>query len=117
MISVIVPVYNTKQYLKSCLRSILDQTYRDFELVLVDDGSSDGSDAICDEFSLIDSRVRVFHIDNGGVTKARKYGVLRSKGDFIVFVDSDDTIDRHYLECMYDKINDDVDLVVLGGQK
>ena len=117
MISVIVPIYNTRQYLKSCLTSILDQTYREFELILVDDGSSDGSEAICDEYSLVDSRIRVFHIDNGGVTKAREFGVIHSKGDFVVFVDSDDTIDKHYLECMHNKINDDVDLVVLGGEE
>lgn len=115
MISVIVPIYNTENYLKACVDSILNQTHKDFEILLIDDGSTDSSKEISDDLCRIDGRVRVFHIENSGVTKAREYGVLKSLGDFITFVDSDDTIDEHYLEFMYNQMNDSVDLVVLGG--
>lgn len=98
MVSVIVPVYNTERYLESCLRSILNQTYPAFEVILVDDGSTDGSPAICDSFAC--DRVRVFHQKNAGVSHARNIGVEAAKGDYIAFVDSDDIVHPKYLEVM-----------------
>ena len=92
-LSVIVPVYNTEKYLRECIDSILAQTFTDFELILVDDGSTDGSGAICDEYAAKDPRIRVIHQENGGVTRARKNGALLSKGDYLTYVDSDDWID------------------------
>lgn len=92
LISIIVPVYNTEKYLQSCIDSILSQTFTDFELLLIDDGSKDYSGAICDEYTLKDSRVRVFHKENGGANLARKYGVEKSLSDWIMFVDADDMI-------------------------
>jgi glycosyltransferase involved in cell wall biosynthesis len=90
MISVIVPVYNTEKYLDRCIQSILSQTYIDFELLLINDGSTDLSGEICDKYAEQDSRVRVFHKENGGVAKARNYGIKRSTGDYVILLDSDD---------------------------
>lgn len=92
MISIIVPVYNTEKYLGCCINSILNQSYQDFELLLVDDGSKDSSGAICDKYAEQDSRVRVFHKENGGVSSARNMGLDNAKGEWICFVDSDDEI-------------------------
>lgn len=92
MISVIVPVYNSEKYLHRCIDSILAQTFTDFELLLIDDGSTDLSGAICDEYARKDSRVRVFHKKNGGVSSARNMGLDNAQGEWITFVDSDDAI-------------------------
>ena len=92
IISVIVPVYNTEKYLDECIQSILSQTFADFELLLVDDGSTDGSGNICDKYAIQDERIKVFHQENRGVTAARKLGVKYSNGNYICFVDSDDKI-------------------------
>lgn len=100
-ISVIVPVYNTEKYLRRCIDSILAQTFTDFELLLVDDGSKDNSGAICDEYAKKDPRVRVFHKENGGVSSARNLGLDEAKGEWIAFVDSDDYILRYYLYNFY----------------
>lgn len=97
-ISVIVPVYNTEQYLPRCINSILVQTFTDFELLLIDDGSKDGSGKICDEYSAKDSRIRVFHKENGGVSSARNHGLNNAQGEWITFVDSDDWIEENCLE-------------------
>lgn len=93
MISVIVPVYKAEKYLHRCVDSILAQTYTDFELLLIDDGSPDNSGAICDEYAAKDSRVRVFHKKNGGVSSARNLGLDNARGEWISFVDSDDWLD------------------------
>lgn len=110
MISVIVPVYKAEKYLRRCIDSILAQTYTDFELLLIDDGSPDRSGEICDEYAKQDSRVRVFHKPNGGVSSARNLGLDNAKGDWITFVDADDYIHSDFLT-EYAKYND-VDLVV-----
>lgn len=97
MISIIVPVYNVEKYLDDCLLSISQQSYKDWECVLVDDGSQDASGHICDSWSNKDSRFRVLHQPNGGVSKARNAGIDVAKGDCVTFVDSDDWIDEEYL--------------------
>lgn len=97
-ISVIVSVYNTEKYLNQCIQSILKQTYHNLELILVDDGSTDRSLAICTRYQQQDSRVRVFHQANQGVSKARNYGMDVAAGDLITFVDSDDYVMPNYLE-------------------
>ncbi len=91
-ISVIVPVYNAEKWLRRCVDSILAQTYTDFEVLLIDDGSTDGSGVICDEYTALDSRVRTFHKPNGGVSSARNLGLDNARGEWICFVDSDDEI-------------------------
>ncbi len=90
LVSVIVPVYNAEKYLERCIKSILEQTYSNFEIILVDDGSRDGSGAICDEYAARDPRVRVIHKANGGVSAARNDGIEASCGEFIAFCDNDD---------------------------
>ena len=90
--SVLVPVYNVSAWLRACLDSILDQSWEKLDVVLVDDGSTDESGAICDEYAAKDSRVRVFHKSNGGLMSARRYGVERARGDYVLFVDSDDKL-------------------------
>lgn len=97
-ISVIVPVYNVEQYLSRCIDSILAQTFTNFELLLIDDGSTDGSGKICDEYSVKDSRIRVFHKENGGVSSARNLGLRKFTGDYVVFADSDDMVTSQWLE-------------------
>ena len=104
-LSVIVPVYNTEKYLRECIDSILAQNFRDFELLLVDDGSTDGSGAICDEYADKDPRVQVIHQKNGGVTRARKAAMQIAKGGWISFVDADDWLDPE----MYDKMLTEAD--------
>ena len=89
-ISVIIPVYNTEKYLHRCIDSVLAQTYQDFELLLIDDGSKDSSGAICDEYAAKDTRVRVFHKENGGVSDTRNYGLDLAQGKYLMFLDSDD---------------------------
>ena len=100
-ISVIVPIYNTEKYLDRCIQSILAQTYSNIELLLVDDGSTDSSGAICDKYAEQDSRVRVFHKPNGGVSSARNMGLDNAKGEWIGWVDSDDYIDEDMYEQLY----------------
>lgn len=101
MISVIVPVYNTKAYLERCIDSLLEQTYRDMEIILVDDGSTDGSGEICDSYAARDGRVRVFHKENGGSSSARNLGLDNARGDYIGFADSDDYVDPDMYERLY----------------
>ena len=98
IVSIIVPVYNTEKYLRPCLDSIQSQTFKDFEAVLVDDGSTDKSGEICDEYAAKDSRFVVVHKQNEGVTKARITAFEHSKGEYITFVDSDDIVDYNYIE-------------------
>lgn len=103
-ISVIVPVYNVEKYLSQCIESILSQTFTDFELLLVDDGSTDNSGKICDEYARGNSRIRVFHKENGGVASARQLGVDKAKGVYSIHADSDDWVEPNMLERMYLKI-------------
>ena len=89
-ISVIVPIYNTASYIHQCVDSIINQTYRDIEVILVDDGSKDGSAAICDNYALCDKRIKVIHKPNGGISDARNWGIDAATGEYIMFIDSDD---------------------------
>lgn len=100
LVSVIVPVYNVEKYLSNCLDSIINQSYSDIEIILIDDGSTDNSGHICDMYSLKDKRVRVIHQKNKGVSNARNVGLKISKGQYISFVDSDDVICSWHIECL-----------------
>lgn len=111
-ISVIVPVFNAEKYLCQCIDSILSQSYTDFELLLIDDGSIDKSGDICDEYARKDDRVRVFHKENGGVSSARNLGLDNAKGEWISFVDADDRVETDYLENLISHVNNTIDLVV-----
>ncbi len=110
-ISVIVPVYNAELYLLDCIQSIISQSFTDWELILVDDGSKDNSLNICKESANKDNRIRVLHQENRGVTAARKLGMEHSQGEILCFVDSDDTMDKNALEIMAAKMTDEVDIV------
>lgn len=114
-ITVIVPVYNTEKYLYRCIDSILAQTFTNFELLLIDDGSNDASGQICDEYTTKDNRVRVFHKKNGGVSSARNLGLDNAIGKYIMFVDSDDYMMPGMLEVMLSALESKkADLVVCG---
>ena len=96
-ISIIVPVYNSEKYLGACIDSILSQSFRDIELILVDDGSRDSSPRICDDYAQKDGRVKVIHKANGGVSAARNDGLDIAKGEYVTFIDSDDWVEREFL--------------------
>ena len=111
MISVIVPVYNVEEYLEECLESIRKQTYQDIEVILVNDGSTDGSQAICEYFCQTDKRFRLINQKNQGQSVARNHGVKESLGEYIMFVDSDDVIKANILDVLLSYMKADVDLV------
>lgn len=113
-ISVIVPVYNAERTLHRCVDSILAQTCRDFELLLINDGSTDGSGKICDEYAAKDARIRVFHKGNGGVSSARNVGLDEARGEWIAFCDSDDWVDAEWLEIFFGKLGYNVGMVIQG---
>lgn len=115
MISIIVPIYNISSYLRQCIESILCQTYKDFEVILVDDGSTDGCYWICEEYRKKDSRIIVIHKKNGGLVSARKAGIRAAAGDYIAYVDGDDWIEPDMYERMYQKMAEQkVDVVMCG---
>ena len=115
MISIIIPVYNTAPYLDACIESVVNQSYADWECILVDDGSTDNSGAICDEWCRKDKRIHVIHQENKGVSAARNHGLRIAKGDFIAFIDSDDWVEKDYLRSLHNAIiKDDADLAVCG---
>lgn len=114
MISVIVPIYNVESCLRTCIDSIINQSYHDFELLLVDDGSTDSCGKICDEYAAKDDRVRAFHKKNGGLSDARNYGIEQANGEYLTFIDSDDYIASNYLETLYQMLctqNADISVV------
>jgi glycosyltransferase involved in cell wall biosynthesis len=101
VISVVVPVYNVELYLKRCINSIIEQSYANIEIILVDDGSTDGSPEICDSYAKTDSRIRVLHKENGGLSSARNAGVDIMRGEYVLFIDSDDYIDKDMISKLY----------------
>ena len=113
-LSIIVPVYNVEKYLARCIDSILNQSFTDFELLLIDDGSKDNSGSICDAYAEKDSRIRVFHKENGGVSSARNVGLDNAKGEWIYFVDSDDELISGALESVSQSFDKTVDAILTG---
>lgn len=103
-VSVIVPIYNTELYIKQCIDSIINQTYKDIEIILIDDGSSDNSPAICDYYANIDKRIIIIHKKNEGVNVARRVGLSIASSDYILFVDADDWLEVNMCQIMYDTI-------------
>ncbi len=104
LISIIVPVYNIQEYLPRCVKALCAQTYSPIEILLVDDGSTDGTGALCDRLAEQDDRIRVFHKENGGSSSARNYGIEKAKGAYLGFVDSDDYVEADMYERLYDAI-------------
>ena len=117
-VSIIIPVYNKIRYIATILQQVKDQSFADFECLIIDDGSSDGSGAVCDTFAAEDQRFRVFHIPNGGVSHARNVGLDAAQGEYITFIDADDGIKLDYLENLIRCAEESgVDLVISGYQK
>lgn len=115
LIAVIVPIYNVEQYIEECVHSILNQTYENLEVILVDDGSTDNSFAICRQLSKEDTRIKVLHKENGGPLSAKKMGLESTDANYIMFVDADDWIKPEMCESLYNKmIEEDVGLVTSG---
>lgn len=113
LISVIVPVYNAEKYLDKCITSIRNQAYKNIEIILIDDGSTDSSGRICDKYSLLDKRISVYHIANGGVSNARNLGIQKSCGEYLMFVDSDDYIESEMVGThLLSTLQSDADLCV-----
>ncbi len=114
-ISVIVPIYNVEKYLSKCIESIIHQTYSELEMILVNDGSTDGCGKICDEFQKKDSRIKVIHKENGGLSDARNVGIEMATGDYIFCIDSDDYIDLDMFDyCLKELEKEEADIVVCG---
>jgi len=106
LVSIIVPVYNVEEYLPKCIESLIGQSYENIEILLIDDGSKDNSGNICKEFALVDSRIKVYHKKNGGLSDARNYGLKHSQGEYISFVDSDDYVHADFIYQLYTSIKD-----------
>jgi glycosyltransferase involved in cell wall biosynthesis len=114
-VSIIIPVYNVEKYLRKCIDSVLNQTYKDIEVILVDDGSLDKCPQICDEYLKRDARVKVIHKKNGGLSDARNVGVKYAQGDYIGFVDSDDYVSTQMVELLYSSITKEEADIVMGN--
>ncbi len=115
-ISIIIPIYNAERYLRNCIESVLSQSFKDFELLLINDGSTDSCGQICDKYATKDDRVSVFYTKNQGVSSARNFGLNKAKGEWIYFADSDDIVLEHAFENMMHHISNYVDYVI-GGYK
>lgn len=111
-VSIIIPVYNRKNFLTVCIKSLLAQSFEDFEICLVDDGSTDGTGLLCDELAEKDTRIRVLHVQNGGAAYARQKGVELATGEWVLFVDSDDTMPADALQRLFQVTSEDTDIVV-----
>lgn len=116
LVSIVVPVYNVEIYLTCCIESILAQTYKNMEIILVDDGSTDSSGNICDGYAEKDKRIRVIHKENGGLSDARNVGIQAATGTYIFFLDGDDAISSYAISKLYEAFCDDIDIAI-GGMK
>ena len=115
IVSIVIPIYNVELYMKKCIETIINQTYKEIEIILVDDGSTDGSGEIADGYKEMDSRIKVIHKINGGLSDARNAGIEQAKGKYICFIDSDDFIEKDMVEKMLNKINSlKADVIVCG---
>ena len=117
-VSIIVPVYNVEKYLSECINSLTNQTYKNIEIILVDDGSTDNSGAICDEFAKADQRIIVYHTENRGVSASRNLALSKLTGEYVTFVDSDDWVDEEYIEYLLTGIiNNKVEIAICNHYK
>ena len=112
LVSIIIAIYNTESYLHRCIDSVINQTYKNLEIILIDDGSTDNSSAICDEYARRDPRIKCFHQENQGSALSRKFAITQSHGDFVLTVDSDDWIEMTMVEKMlFEAIDNSIDVV------
>ena len=117
IVSIIIPVYKVEKYMNRCIESIMNQTYKKIEIILVDDGSPDNCGKLCDEYAKKDKRVVVVHKENGGLSDARNAGIDIAKGKYIAFVDSDDYVDNDYVEILYKAISEDKSDIAISSHK
>ena len=118
MITIVLPVYNVEKYIRRCIDSILNQTFNNYELIIIDDGSTDNSGYICNQYKKLDNRIKIVHQDNKGLSNARNKGIELSNSKYITFIDSDDYIDNKYLEVLYSiMINNNADIVICNHIK
>lgn len=116
MISIIIPVYNVEQYLDKCLQSVINQTYQDIEIILVDDGSSDSSGILCDKWKEKDSRIKVIHKSNGGLSNARNVGIEQANGEYLMFIDSDDIVANDLCKVLFEMLkNNHADISICNA--
>lgn len=116
LISIIVPIYNTDKYLEKCINSILNQTYTNIEIILVDDGSTDKSGEICDKYEKNDNRIKVIHKKNGGSSDAKNVGIKISRGEYIGFIDSDDYVEKEMYEFLYNNLDENNCDISISGR-
>ena len=116
LISIIVPIYNAEKYLNQCVESIINQTYKELEIILIEDGSPDNCGSICESWAKKDARIRVFHVDNGGSARARNFGLLHAKGKYVGFVDADDWVTSDYIDVISKEI-EGVDLLFFSNSR
>ncbi len=116
-VSIIVPVYNTASYLSRCIESLVNQTYSDLQIILIDDGSTDESGAIADEWQTKDPRIEVYHQQNQGLSCARNTGLVYAKGEYLCFIDSDDYIEAQLVQMLVENTNEDVDYIQFGYKR
>lgn len=115
LISVVVPVYNIGEYVEKCLKSLITQSYENIEVIVVDDGSTDGSGEICDKIATSDERIRVFHKKNGGLSDARNYGIKKARGTIVALIDGDDYVRKDYIKTMHAEMKKtDAGIVICG---
>lgn len=117
LISVIVPIYKVEKYLNTCIDSIINQTYKNLEIILVDDGSPDNCPKICDEYAKKDARIKVIHSENRGVSSARNIGLDNVSGKWVVFIDADDWVDENYIYLLLNQIDESVDIICCGYKR
>ncbi len=109
--SIIIPVYNTEKYFNKCLDSVINQSYKDYEVIIINDGSTDSSEDIINNYSKENNKIKYYFKKNGGLSSARNYGVSKSKGEYIIFLDSDDYLDKNILRVLNDNIEDNIDII------
>ena len=114
LVSVVIPVYNISDYVLKCLESVAGQSFESLEIIVVDDGSTDGSGEICDKFALGEKRAKVFHVQNGGLSSARNFGIKKAKGEFIALVDGDDFVKKDFIQAMVREMKKETDVVICG---
>ena len=113
LVSIIVPIYNTEEYIDKCVESIINQTYKEIEIILIDDGSTDNSPILCDKWEEKDKRIHVIHLKNGGVSRARNIGLKNANGKYISFIDSDDYVESNFIEVMIEEfMKEKADIVI-----
>ncbi|MDC6078319.1 glycosyl transferase [Limosilactobacillus fermentum] len=115
LVSIVVPIYNVQDFVEKCIKSILKQTFQDFELLLVNDGSTDNSIKVCKQYMHKDERIRILNKENGGLSDARNYGIDRAKSDYVVFVDGDDYVDERFIEELYKSITNEKSEIAICG--